>query len=168
MAICGTGIADFIGQLERGGALADLPYDFVVFDMGAAWSHPLLDSPRAAAQAVARISARVFVLMHDSPARIARSIQVLQAAQPPRAEIVLMETRNGALSQQVRDVLANRLPSIGLAARVRWEPKRAVAAENVGVPIARVGEEVVRSAQIVDRAKAVLQAGRRLPEVATG
>ena len=162
MAICGTGIADFIVQLERGGALTNLPYDFVLFDMGAAWSHPLLDSPRAAAQAVARISARVFVLMHDSPARIARSIQVLQAAQPPRAEVVLVETRNGALSQQVRDVLAARLPSISLAARVRWEPRRAFAAENAGVPISRVGEEVVRSAQIVDRARAVLQAGRRI------
>jgi hypothetical protein len=86
---------------------------------------------------------------------------VLHAAQPPRAEIVLMETRGGALSQQVRDVLATRLPSIGLAARVRWDPKRAIAAENAGVPIARVGEEVVRSAQIVDRARAVLQTGRR-------
>jgi len=162
MAICGTGIADFIGQLERGGALTDLPYDFVLFDMGAAWSHALLESPRTAAQAVGRISARVFVLMHDSPARIARSIQVLQAAQPPRAEIVLVETRNGALSQQVRDVLGARLPSIALAARVRWEPKRAVAAENAGVPISRVGEEVVRAAQIVDRARAVLHATRRL------
>jgi hypothetical protein len=168
MAICGTGISDFIGQLEKGGALVDLPYDFVLFDMGAAWSHPLLDSPRVAAQAVARISSRVFVLMHDSPARIARSIQVLQAAQPPRAEIVLMETRNGALSQQVRDVLAARLPSIALAARVRWEPKRAVTAENAGVPIARVGEDVVRSAEIVDRARAVLEAGRRLPDVVEG
>jgi MinD-like ATPase involved in chromosome partitioning or flagellar assembly len=162
MAICGTGIADFIGQLERGGALTDLPYDFVLFDMGAAWSHALLESPRSAAQAVGRISARVFVLMQDSPARIARSIQVLQAAQPPRAEIVLMETRGGALSQQVRDVLAARLPSIALAARVRWEPRRAVAAENAGVPISRVGEEVVRGAQIVDRARAVLHAMRRL------
>ncbi|HXM54013.1 MAG TPA: hypothetical protein VOB72_01390 [Candidatus Dormibacteraeota bacterium] len=162
MAICGTGIADFIGQLERGGALADLPYDFVLFDMGAAWSHALLESPRTAAQAVGRISSRVFVLMHDSPARIARSIQVLQAAQPPRAEIVLVETRGGALSQQVRDVLAARLPSIALAARVRWEPRRAVAAENAGVPISRVGEEVVRAAQIVDRARAVLHARRQL------
>ncbi len=168
MAICGTGIADFVGQLERGEALAGLPYDFVLFDMGAAWSHPLLDSPRAAAQAVARISARVFVLMHDSPARIARSIQVLQAAQPPRAEIVLMETRNGALRQQVRDVLAARLPSIGLAARVRWEPRRAVVAENAGVPITHVGETVVHSAQIVDRARAVLQAARLVPDVAPG
>jgi cellulose biosynthesis protein BcsQ len=161
MAIYGTGIADFIGQLEKGGALADLSYDFVLLDLGAAWSHPLLDSPRTAAQAVARISSRVFVLMHDSPARIARSIQVLQAAQPPRAEIVLVETRNGALSQQVRDVLATRLPSIAVSARVRWEPRRAIAAENAGVPISRVGEEVVRAAQIVDRARPVLQAGRR-------
>ncbi|HEY4025642.1 MAG TPA: hypothetical protein VGO86_04345 [Candidatus Dormibacteraeota bacterium] len=169
MAIYGTGIADFISQLEKGGALTDLPYDFVIFDMGAAWAHPLLDSPRAAAQAVARISARVFVLMHDSPARIARSIQVLQAAQPPRAEIVLVETRNGALNKQVREVLATRLPSIALAARVRWEPRRAIAAENAGVPISRVGEEVVRVAQIVDRARPVLQASRRmLPEGAPG
>ncbi len=161
MAIYGTGTADFIAQLEKGGALSDLAYDFVLLDLGTAWSHPLLDSPRAAAQAVARISSRVFVLMHDSPARIARSIQVLQAAQPPRAEIVLVETRNGALSQQVRDVLAARLPSIALAARVRWDPKRAIAAENAGVPISRVGEEVVRSAQIVDRARPVLQLGGR-------
>jgi len=163
MAIYGTGIADFIAQLETGGALVDLPYDFVLLDLGAAWSHPHLDSPRAAAQAVSRISSRVFVIMHDSPARIARSIQVLQTAQPPRAEIVLVETRGGALSQQVRDVLAQRLPSIGLAARVRWDPGRAIAAENAGVPISRVGEDVVRAAQIVDRARAVLQTGRRLP-----
>jgi MinD-like ATPase involved in chromosome partitioning or flagellar assembly len=162
MAIYGTGIADFVSQLEKGGALAELPYEFVLFDLGAA-SHPLLDSPRAAAQAVSRISSRVFVLMQDSPARIARSIQVLQAAQPPRAEIVLVETRGAALSRQVRDVLAQRLPSIGLAARVRWDPKRAISAENAGVPISRVGEEVVRAAQIVDRARPVLQTGRSLP-----
>jgi len=58
-----------------------------------------------------------------------------------------VETRGGALSQQVRDVLAQRLPSIGLAARVRWDPGRAIAAENAGVPISRVGEDVVRAAQ---------------------
>jgi MinD-like ATPase involved in chromosome partitioning or flagellar assembly len=162
MAIYGTGSADFIGQLERGEALARLPYDFVLLDLGCAWSHPLLDSPRAAAQAVARISSRVFVVMQDSPARIARSVQVLQTAQPPKAEIVLMETRRGALSQQVRDVLAARLPSIGLAARVRWDPRRAIAAEDGGVPIPRVGEEVVRDAGIVDRARPVLQAARAL------
>ncbi len=160
MAIYGTGIADFIAQLEKGDALTGLTYDFVLFDMGCAWSHPLLDSPRAAAQAVARISSRVFVTVQDSPARIARSIQVLQAAQPPKAEIVLMETRNGALSQQVREALANRLPSIGVAASVRWDPRRAMQAENNGVPIARVGEEVVRAAQIVDRARAILQTPR--------
>ena len=162
MAIYGTGSADFIGQLERGDALVRLPYDFVLLDLGCAWSHPLLDSPRAAAHAVARISSRVFVVMQDSPARIARSIQVLQTAQPPKAEIVLVETRRGALSQQVRDVLASRLPSIGLAARVRWDPRRAIMAENGGVPIARVGEEVVRSAGIVERARPVLQATRAL------
>ena len=160
MAIYGIGMADFIGQLERGGALRGLPYDFVLLDLGCAWSHPLLDSPRAAAHAVARISSRVFVVMQDSPARIARSIQVLQTAQPTKAEIVLMETRRGALSRQVQDVLAARLPSIGLAARVRWDPRRATMAEDEGTPIARVGEEVVRGAQLVDRARPALQAGR--------
>jgi MinD-like ATPase involved in chromosome partitioning or flagellar assembly len=160
MAIYGVGIADFIGQLERGPALPGLPYDFVLLDLGCAWSHPLLESPRAAAHAVARISSRVFVVMQDSPARIARSIQVLQTAQPPKAEIVLMETRRGALSRQVQEVLAARLPSIGLAARVRWDPRRAVTAEDAGAPIGRVGEEVIRGAQLVTRARPALQAGR--------
>jgi MinD-like ATPase involved in chromosome partitioning or flagellar assembly len=163
MAIYGTGTSDFVAQLERGEALNGLVYDFVLLDLGCAWSHPLLDSPRAAAQAVARISSRVFVVMQDSPARIARSIQVLQTAQPPKAEIVLMETRRGALSQQVRDVLAARLPSIGLAARARWDPRRAQAAEDAGVPISRVGEDVVRGARIVARARPALQAARTVP-----
>lgn len=158
MAIYGTGVTDLISQLEQGSALSGLPYDFVFLDLGCAWSHPLLDSPRIAAQAVARISSRVFVVMQDSPARIARSIQVLQAALPPKAEIILMETRRGALSQQVRDVLAARLPSLGLAARVRWDPRRAIEAEDGGVPIPRVGEDVVRGAEIVARAGPGLQA----------
>jgi hypothetical protein len=160
MAIYGTGIIDFVNQLDNGKALTGLPYDFVLIDMGCAWSHPLLDSPRAAAQVVARVSARVFVLVQDSPVRIPRSIQVLQAAQPPKAEIVLMETRHGHLSRQVRELLSVRLPSLGVAARVRWDPRRAVQAEDAGSPVAHVGEEVVRSAQIIDRAQAVLQATR--------
>jgi MinD-like ATPase involved in chromosome partitioning or flagellar assembly len=168
MAIYGTGTAHLVDQLEKGAALAGLPYDFLLLDLGCAWSHPLLDSPRAAAQAVSRISSRVFVVMQDSPARVARSIQVLQAAQPPKAEIVLVETRNGALSKQVREALASRLPSIGVAARIRWDPRRAVQAENDGVPIPRVGESVVREAGIVERARAVLQAARTTPAGATG
>jgi MinD-like ATPase involved in chromosome partitioning or flagellar assembly len=157
MAIYGTGIVDLVNQLDRGRALVGLPYDFVLVDMGAAWSHTLLDSPRAAAQAVARISSRVFVLFQDSPARIPRSIQVLQAAQPPKAEIILMETRRGLLRKQVRQVVSARLPSLAVAACVRWDPKRAAHAEDSGVPIPRVGEDVMRGAQIVDRARAALQ-----------
>jgi MinD-like ATPase involved in chromosome partitioning or flagellar assembly len=160
MAIYGTGIVDFVGQLDNGRALVGLPYDFVLIDMGCAWSHPLLDSPRAAAQVVGRISSRVFVLIQDSPTRIPRSIQVLQAAQPPKAELVLMETRHGHLAKQVREVVSARLPSLSIAACIRWDPRRAVQAEDAGAPIAQVGEEVVRSAQIVDRALAFLEATR--------
>ncbi len=160
MAIYGTGTADLVGQLERGNALSGLPYDFVMLDLGCAWSHPMLDAPRSAALAVARISARVFVVVQDSPARIARSIQVLQAAQPSKAELVLMETRRGTLGKRVREVLASRLPSIRVAARVRWDPRRAAQAEDGGVPIPRVGETVVRGAEIVERARPVLQAAR--------
>jgi len=163
MAIYGTGTANLVQQLESGGALSGLPHDFVLLDLGCAWSHPLLDAPRAAAQAVARIASRVLVVVQDSPTRIARSIQVLQAAQPPKAELVLMETRRGTLSRQVEEALTARLPSIGLAARVRWDPGRAIRAENQGVPVPDVGEAVVRGAQLVDGARAWLRAAQGAP-----
>lgn len=158
MAIYGNRVSHLIQRLHRGKALLGLPHDFVVFDMGTAWSHALLEQPRPEAQAVAAISARVFVVFQDSPARLARSIQVLQAAQPPKAEIVLLESRKGQLSRQVQNAVAARLPSVGLAAVVSWDPRRALQAEDAGEPIPGVGTEVVKGAQILDRARAALLA----------
>lgn len=160
MAIYGNRISHFVQRLNRGKAFAGLPYDFVVFDMGTAWSHALLEHPRPEAQAVAAVSARVFVMFQDSPAKLARSIQVLQAAQPPKAEIILLESRRGQLSRQVREAVAARLPAIGVAAVVKWDPKKAVQAEDAGQPIPGVGAQVLQGAQIVDRARAALEAGR--------
>ena len=167
MAIYGNRVSHLVQRLHRGKALADLPYDFVVFDLGTAWSHALLEHPRPEAQAVAAISARVFVMFQDSPARLARSIQVLLAAQPPKAEIILLESRRGQLSRQVKEAVAARLPEVGLAAVVRWDPKKAVQAEDAGEPIAGVGAQVLEGAQIVERARAAMEA-RRSPRPAAG
>jgi MinD-like ATPase involved in chromosome partitioning or flagellar assembly len=133
----GPGIADLLPQLVP--ALRSVPDEVIVLDLGAALAHPGHESPRRTAESIAQASQRVFIVMHDSPARLVKSIQVLKAAQLPQAELVVHETRRGALREQVRRALAEHLPGVRIGIVLPWDERRAMRAEDAATPIAVPG-----------------------------
>ncbi len=133
----GPGIAELLPRLVP--ALHSVPDELVVLDLGAALAHPGQESPRRTAEAIAEASQRVFIVMHDSPARLVKSIQVLKAAQLPQAELVVYETRRGALREQLRRALAEHLPGARIGTVLPWDERRAIRAEDAAEPVAIPG-----------------------------
>jgi len=130
---CGPGIADLLPRLAP--AFESVTDEIVLLDMGAALAHPGQESPRRTAEVIAAVSNRVFVVIQDSPPRLVKSIQILKAAQLPQAELVVCETRRGALREEVQKALAGQLPGIRLTATHRWDERKAAQAEDAGRPI---------------------------------
>ncbi|MBO0708092.1 MAG: hypothetical protein J2P44_06980 [Candidatus Dormibacteraeota bacterium] len=161
--LCGKTVYSLVAELEQGRALSQVPFTYVVIDWGSAWSHAGLDSPPRAAQAVCRLSDRVFVQLLDSPALLTRGIRVLQQAQPPRAELILLERRGRELRQEMRGALAAQLPQLELAATVRWDPKSAQVAEDRCTTLESQGAHLVRALDIVGRARPVLESRQERP-----
>jgi MinD-like ATPase involved in chromosome partitioning or flagellar assembly len=133
----GPGVADLLPRLVP--ALRSVPDGLVVLDLGAALAHPGHESPRRTAEAIAEASQRVFVVLHDSPARLVKSIQVLKAAQLPQAELVVYETRRGALREQMRRALNEHLPGVRIGTVLPWDERRAMRAEDAATPVALPG-----------------------------
>jgi len=129
----GPGVADLLPRLVP--ALRSVPDELVVLDLGAALAHPGHESARRTAEAIAQASQRVFIVVHDSPARLVKSIQVLKAAQLPQAELVVYETRRGALREQLRRALAEHLPGVRIGTVLPWDERRAMRAEDAATPI---------------------------------
>lgn len=164
---CGKAAYSLVSELEQGRALTQLPFTYVVIDWGSAWSHAGLDSPRRAAEAVCRLSDRVFVQLLDSPALLTRAMRVLQQARPPRAELVLLERHGRELRGEVRGALAAQLPELGLAATVRWDVRAAQSAEQRGSTLQTQGAHLLKTLDIVGRAQPVLES-RRAPAAMAG
>jgi MinD-like ATPase involved in chromosome partitioning or flagellar assembly len=133
----GPGVAELLPRLVP--ALRSAPDELVVLDLGAALAHPGQESPRRTAEAIAGASQRVFVVVHDSPARLVKSIQVLKAAQLPQAELVVYETRRGALREQLRRALAEHLPGARIGIVLPWDERRAIRAEDAATPLSIPG-----------------------------
>lgn len=131
---CGPGVADVLPRLAP--ALRSLSDELVVLDLGAPLAHARQESPRRAGEAICQASQRVFIVMHDSPARLVRSIQVLKTAQMAQAELLVYETRRGHLRDQIRRALAEHLPGIRVSAMLPWDERRAFRAEDLAVPTA--------------------------------
>jgi MinD-like ATPase involved in chromosome partitioning or flagellar assembly len=152
---CGPDVAELLPRLAP--ALRSLTDELVILDLGAALAHAGQESPRRTAEAIAQASQRVFVVMHDSPARLVKSIQVLKAAQLPQAELVVYETRRGVLREQVRRALAEHLPGVRLAALLPWDERRAARAEDSAVPVQVPGLldtlQVLRPAEAAEGAR---------------
>jgi hypothetical protein len=129
----GPGVAELLPRLLP--AVQSVPDELVVLDLGAALAHPGQESSRRTAEAIAEASQRVFIVMHDSPARLVKSIQVLKVAQLPQAELVVFETRRGALREQLRRVLAEHLPGVPIGIVLPWEERRATRAEDAATPL---------------------------------
>jgi MinD-like ATPase involved in chromosome partitioning or flagellar assembly len=133
----GPGVADLLPRLAP--ALRSVPDELVVLDLGAALAHPGQESPRRTAEAIAEASHRVFIVVQDSPARLVKSIQVLKAAQVPQAELVVYETRRGALREQLRRALAEHLPGTPIGVVLPWDERRAMRAEDAAQPAVAPG-----------------------------
>jgi MinD-like ATPase involved in chromosome partitioning or flagellar assembly len=133
----GPAVADLLPKLVP--ALRSVPDELVVLDLGAALAHPGHESPRRTAEAISQASQRVFIVMHDSPARLVKSIQVLKAAQLPQAELVVYETRRGALREQMRRALAEHLPGVRIGTVLPWDERRAMRAEDAATPVVLPG-----------------------------
>lgn len=159
--VCGKPAYALAAELEQGGALGTVPFHFVVVDWGAAWSHAGLDSPARAADAVCRLSDRVFVQLVDSPVLLTRAIRALQQARPARAELVLLEARPREMGRELRAALANHLPDLVLAATVPWNQRAAMRAEDGGGAMAEQGRSLAVQLQLVERAQPVLDARSR-------
>lgn len=134
---CGPGIAELLPRLAP--AFESVTDELVVLDLGAALAHPAQEAPKRTAEAITTVSHRVFVVIHDSPARLVKSIQVLKGAHLPQAELVLCETRRGAMRDQVRKALAENLPGVRLTATHKWDERRAARAEDSAEPMRIVG-----------------------------
>jgi MinD-like ATPase involved in chromosome partitioning or flagellar assembly len=129
----GPGVGELVPRLSP--ALRSLTDELVVLDLGAALAHPRQESARETGEAICAASQRVFIVMHDSPTRLVRSIQVLKAAQLPQAELVVYETRRGALRGQLTKAFSEHLPGTRLTAFLPWDERRAARAEDAAVPI---------------------------------
>jgi hypothetical protein len=155
--VCGKPAYVLASELEQGRALAMVPFHFVVIDWGAAWCHTGLDSPARAAEAMCRISDRLFVQLMDSPVLLTRAIRVLQQARPPKAELVLLECRRNELRKELRNALTAHMPDLELAAVVSWDQRAAVRAEDHCLPMVEQGQHLVRQLHLLERAAPVLQ-----------
>ena len=164
--VCGKPAHVLAGELERGQALAQIPFHFVVIDWGSAWSHAGLDSPARSAEAICRLSDRVFVQVVGSPVLLTRAIRVLQQARPPRAELVLLETRRTELRRELQRTLTTHLPHLELAATGRWDHRAAVEAEDRGTTMTGHGQHLVTTLQLSERAMPVLRARPPAPSPA--
>jgi MinD-like ATPase involved in chromosome partitioning or flagellar assembly len=130
----GFEISDLLRRI--GPALPALGSEVVIADLGHPLAHPGLRSPRASAESICSVFHRVFVVIRDEPALIARSIAVLRAAQPPHGEILFCRQRSRQLHRQVAETLARELPELPIRdATWHWDERAANRMGDSGVPI---------------------------------
>lgn len=153
VGVCGAAVHRVVDQLRSGQALSLRGVEFVVVDFGAI-AHPEQRSLRQAAAAIASISHRVLTVVRDDPPAVARAIQVLKAAVPPKTELVLAESRGRTLRKHVSEVLRAQLPEIVVAGAMRWDPRKAAEAADAGRPFTNSG--LVRRLQLSELAAPVL------------
>jgi MinD-like ATPase involved in chromosome partitioning or flagellar assembly len=133
----GPGVTEILPRLAT--ALRSTADELVVLDLGAPLAHPRLESAQRAAEAICEISSRVFVVVQDSPSRLVKSIQVLKSARLPQAELIVHETRRGALRTQIARTLADHLAGIPISAILPWDQRQAARAEDAAQPISQPG-----------------------------
>jgi MinD-like ATPase involved in chromosome partitioning or flagellar assembly len=153
----GPGVVELLPRLAP--ALEVLPEELVLLDLGAALAHPRQESPRRTGQVIAEVSNRVLVVLHDSPARLVKSIQILKAAQLPQAELVVYESRRGALRDQILHTIDEHLPGHRVSALLPWDERRALKAEDSAVPSSVPG--LLESLRLAEPARAAGEANGR-------
>ncbi len=122
-------------------ALGSLDCDAVVVDLGHPWAHTSLRSPRAAADAVCAVFARVFVVIRDDPSLLSRSIDVLRTARPPHGELIVCEQRGAAHRRVMIESLERELPYLPIRGGWEWDERRAARVADTGRPMILAGIE---------------------------
>lgn len=116
-------------------ALQNAAEDVVIADLGHPLSHPGLRSPRLAAESICSLFGRVFVVVRDHPALLARTISVLQLAQPAHGEVLLCHGRSHAYRREVMESLQRNLPGLAVRDLWEWDVKAVERMSETGVPI---------------------------------
>jgi MinD-like ATPase involved in chromosome partitioning or flagellar assembly len=118
-----------------GTAMSTLGSDVVVADLGHPLAHPGLRSPRTSAEAVSASFQRVFVVIRDEPALVARSINVLRAARPAHGELVICHQRSRAHFRSIVETIERELPELPIRDVWRWDEGAATRMGDTGVPM---------------------------------
>jgi hypothetical protein len=135
----GVEISDCLRSIAP--ALRGLACDAVVVDLGHPWAHTSLRSPRAAADAVCSVFDRVFIVVRDDPALLARSIDVLRTARPPHGELIVCEQRGAAHRKVMAESLERELPDLPIRRGWAWDERRAARVADTGRPLILSGVE---------------------------
>lgn len=133
----GFEISDCLRRLAP--ALANMPYDVVIADLGHPLAHPGLRSPRAAAEAICAVFQRAFIVIRDDPALVARSINVLRVARPPHGEIIVCHQRSRAHKRNIIESIERELPDLPVRDIWTWDEKRATRMGDTGTPMTLAG-----------------------------
>ncbi|GAC1337013.1 MAG: hypothetical protein NVSMB29_00710 [Candidatus Dormibacteria bacterium] len=139
---CGFEISEALRRLQP--ALSNQSQEVVIADLGHPLAHPLLRSPRSAAETICSVFQRLFIVVRDDPALVARTIDVLRDAQPPHGEIILCHQRSRAMKHELMDSLERELPALPVRAQWPWDERRAVRMGDTGVPttLPGIGDEL--------------------------
>ncbi|HEX4212590.1 MAG TPA: hypothetical protein VIA06_04585 [Candidatus Dormibacteraeota bacterium] len=146
---CGPGVAEILPGL--GGAISGIGDDLVILDLGSPLAHPGQESPRRTGEVICSVAQRVLVVAQDSPAKLTKTIQVLMLAQLPRAELIICETRNGQMRDQITNTVSQHVPGVRLSGFIPWDERRAIRAEDQAVPMP--GDEVLRNLRLMQMVK---------------
>jgi MinD-like ATPase involved in chromosome partitioning or flagellar assembly len=122
-----------------GPALRGLASDTIIVDLGHPLAHPGLRSPRAAGEAMRDVFHRIFVVLRDEPALVARSIDVLKSARLAHGEIVLCQQRSRALHRVLVGSLERELPNLPIRDGWLWDERRAARMAETGRPMTLSG-----------------------------
>jgi len=122
-----------------GPAMSALSSEVVIADLGHPLAHPGLRSPRTSAEAVSSSFHRVFVVIRDEPALVARSINVLRAARPAHGELVICHQRSRAHFRSIVETIERELPELPIRDGWRWDEAAASRMGDSGVPMPMEG-----------------------------
>jgi MinD-like ATPase involved in chromosome partitioning or flagellar assembly len=130
---CGRAPYRFLDSI--GPAAKAMNVDHVIIDLGSGLAHPEQTSLRRAAETMTKYASRLFVVITDSPSRLVPSIDILRNAKLPGAELIIFETRRGALKRQAQQLISESLPEIHSNVFLPWDPKKAASAEDHQKPM---------------------------------
>jgi len=130
----GYEIGECLRQLRP--ALQGVEAEIAIADLGHPLGHPGLRSPRSAGEAISKTFERVFVVVRDEPALIARTVDVLRAARLKHGELVVCAQRSAAYQRVMTETLGRELPELPVRNGWFWDDRRARRMAETGRPMA--------------------------------